>query len=134
MKHQNLLKFSAWDYSLSVVIHVLMRSICKWLKFAISHHCRLSQRQISHLYRPLTYAGAPIKEPVYAKPGRLELKIMAGKRVYLNLSRQLQPLESYAIESLNMKGSMRGQNGQILALIQTPMVKLNACSVVGYLG
>ena len=32
-----------------------------------------------------------------------ELKIMAGKRVYLNLSRQLQPLESYAIESLNMK-------------------------------
>lgn len=63
-----------------------------------------------------------------------ELKIMAGKRVYPNLSRQLQPLESYAIESLNMKGSMRGQNGQILALIQTPDGEIERVQRGSYLG
>ena len=34
-----------------------------------------------------------------------ELKIMAGKRVYPNFSRAPQPLESYALEALNMKGA-----------------------------
>ncbi len=36
---------------------------------------------------------------------------MAGKRVYPNFNRQPQPLESYALETLNMKGSLRNQSG-----------------------
>ena len=59
---------------------------------------------------------------------------MAGKRVYPNLSRQLQPLESYAIESLNMKGSMRNQSGQILALIQTPDGEIERVQRGNYMG
>lgn len=57
------------------------------------------------------YSAHQLKSPFL--PGSLaaELQIMAGKRVYPNLSRQPQPLESYAIESLNMKGSMRSQTG-----------------------
>ena len=58
---------------------------------------------------------------------------MAGKRVYPNLARQLQPLENYALESLTMKGSMR-QNGQILALIQTPDGEIERIQRGSYMG
>jgi type IV pilus assembly protein PilP len=63
-----------------------------------------------------------------------ELKIMAGKRVYPNFARQPQPLESYALESLNMKGSMRSQSGQILALIQTPDGEIERVQVGSFMG
>ena len=66
------------------------------------------------------YSAHQLKSPFLPSSLAAELRVMAGKRVYPNLSRQLQPLESYAIESLNMKGSMRSQAGQIVALIQTP--------------
>ena len=59
---------------------------------------------------------------------------MAGKRVYPNFNRQPQPLESYALESLNMKGSMRSQNGKILALIQTPDGQVERVQVGSYMG
>ena len=59
---------------------------------------------------------------------------MAGKRVYPNLSRQPQPLESYAIESLNMKGSLRSQSGRITALIQTPDGEIERVQHGSYLG
>lgn len=80
------------------------------------------------------YSAHQLKSPFI--PGSLaaELKIMAGKRVYPNLSRQLQPLESYAIESLNMKGSMRSQAGQVLALIQTPDGEIERVQRGSYMG
>ena len=59
-----------------------------------------------------------------------ELKIMAGKRVYPNFNRQPQPLESYALESLNMKGSMRGKSNDTIALIQTPDAQIERVQVV----
>ena len=59
---------------------------------------------------------------------------MAGKRVYPNLSRQLQPLESYPLETLTMKGSMRNQAGQILALIQTPDGEVERIQRGSYMG
>ena len=63
-----------------------------------------------------------------------ELKIMAGKRVYPNFNRQPQPLESYALEALNMKGSMRGKQNDTIALIQTPDGQIERVQVGSYLG
>lgn len=80
------------------------------------------------------YAAHQLKSPFLPSSLAAELKIMSGKRVYPNLSRQLQPLESYAIESLNMKGSMRGQSGQILALIQTPDGEIERIQRGSYMG
>ena len=81
-----------------------------------------------------SYAAHQLKSPFLPSSLAAELKIMAGKRVYPNLSRQLQPLESYAIETLNMKGSMRSQNGKILALIQTPDGQVERVQVGSYMG
>ncbi|CAB1208130.1 pilus assembly protein PilP [Acinetobacter bouvetii] len=80
------------------------------------------------------YSAHQLKSPFVPSSLAAELKIMAGKRVYPNLSRQLQPLESYAIESLNMKGSMRSQSGQILALIQTPDGEIERVQRGSYMG
>lgn len=80
------------------------------------------------------YAAHQLKSPFLPSSLAAELRIMAGKRVYPNLSRQLQPLESYAIESLNMKGSMRSQSGQILALIQTPDGEIERVQRGSYMG
>ncbi len=80
------------------------------------------------------YAAHQLKSPFLPSSLAAELKIMSGKRVYPNLSRQLQPLESYAIESLNMKGSMRSQSGQILALIQTPDGEIEQIQRGSYMG
>jgi type IV pilus assembly protein PilP len=80
------------------------------------------------------YAAQQLRSPFM--PGSLasELKIMAGKRVYPNLNRQLQPLESYPIENLNLKGSLRNQSGQIMALIQTPDGQVERVQVGNYMG
>ncbi len=80
------------------------------------------------------YSAHQLKSPFLPSSLAAELKIMSGKRVYPNLSRQLQPLESYAIESLNMKGSMRSQSGQILALIQTPDGEIERIQRGSYMG
>ena len=66
------------------------------------------------------YSAHQLKSPFMPSSLAAELKIMAGKRVYPNFNRQPQPLESYALESLNMKGSMRGKTNETIALIQTP--------------
>ena len=80
------------------------------------------------------YSAHQLKSPFL--PGSLaaELQIMAGKRVYPNLSRQPQPLESYALESLNMKGSMRGKGNNTIALIQTPDGQVERVQVGSYVG
>lgn len=80
------------------------------------------------------YSAHQLKSPFLPSSLAAELRVMAGKRVYPNLSRQLQPLESYAIESLNMKGSMRSQAGQIVALIQTPDGEIERIQRGSYMG
>lgn len=80
------------------------------------------------------YAAHQLKSPFMPSSLAAELKIMAGKRVYPNFSRQPQPLESYALESLNMKGSMRSQSGQTLGLIQTPDGEIERVQIGNYMG
>lgn len=80
------------------------------------------------------YAAHQLKSPFLPSSLAAELKIMAGKRVYPNFTRQLQPLESYALESLNMKGSMKNQAGQIVALIQTPDSEIERIQRGSYMG
>ena len=80
------------------------------------------------------YAAHSLKSPFLPSSLAAELKIMAGKRVYPNLNRQPQPLESYALETLNMKGSMRNQFGQTLALIQTPDGEVERIQRGSYMG
>ena len=80
------------------------------------------------------YAGHQIRSPFLPSSLAAELKLMAGKRVYPNLSREKQPLESYPLESLNMKGSLNGKSGNILALIQTPDREVERVQVGSYMG
>lgn len=80
------------------------------------------------------YAAHQLKSPFLPSSLAAELKIMAGKKVYPNFSRQLQPLESYALETLNMKGSMKNQAGQIVALIQTPDSEIERIQRGSYMG
>ena len=81
-----------------------------------------------------SYSAMQLKSPFLPSSLAAELKIMAGKRVYPNFNRQHQPLESYALESLNMKGSMRNNSGQILALIQTPDGQIERVQKGSYMG
>ena len=80
------------------------------------------------------YSAHQLKSPFMPSSLAAELKIMAGKRVYPNFNRQPQPLESYALESLNMKGSMRGKTNETIALIQTPDRQIERVQVGNYLG
>ncbi|MFM7811835.1 MAG: pilus assembly protein PilP [Acinetobacter junii] len=80
------------------------------------------------------YSAHQLKSPFMPSSLAAELKIMAGKRVYPNFKRQPQPLESYALESLNMKGSMRGKTNETIALIQTPDRQIERVQVGNYLG
>jgi len=52
------------------------------------------------------YSAQQLRSPFLPNSLANELKIMSGKRVYPNFSRQPQPLESYPLESLTLKGSM----------------------------
>lgn len=67
-----------------------------------------------------TYSAQQLRSPFLPSSLAQELKIMSGKRVYPNLARQKQDLENYPLESLTLKGSLKGNNGQVLGLIQTP--------------
>ena len=80
------------------------------------------------------YAAHQLKSPFMPRSLAAELKIMSGKRVYPNFNRQPQPLESYALESLNMKGSMRGKGNNTIALVQTPDGQVERVQVGSYLG
>ena len=80
------------------------------------------------------YAAHQLKSPFMPSSLAAELKIMSGKQVYPNFNRQPQPLESYALETLNMKGSMRNQSGQTLALIQTPDGEVERIQRGSYMG
>ncbi|MFC2995486.1 pilus assembly protein PilP [Acinetobacter sichuanensis] len=80
------------------------------------------------------YSAQQLRSPFLPSSLANELKIMAGKRVYPNLARQPEQLESYALESLNFKGSMKAQSGQIVGLIQTPDGKVERVQKGNYLG
>lgn len=80
------------------------------------------------------YAAHQLKSPFMPSSLAAELKIMAGKQVYPNFNRQPQPLESYALESLNMKGSMRGKGNNTIALVQTPDGQVERVQVGSYVG
>ncbi|MEB3753208.1 pilus assembly protein PilP [Acinetobacter sp. MD2(2019)] len=80
------------------------------------------------------YSAQNIRSPFLQSSLYTELKVMAGKRVYPDLSRQQQPLESYALETLSMKGSMKDIHGNIVALIQTPDGDISRVQVGNYMG
>ena len=80
------------------------------------------------------YSAQQLRSPFLPGSIAKELKIMSGKRVYPNFSRQAQPLESYALESLSLKGSIKNSAGQIVALIQTPDGEIERVQTGSYLG
>lgn len=80
------------------------------------------------------YSAQQLRSPFLPSSLANELKIMSGKRVYPNFSRSAQPLESYALETLNMKGSMKASSGQVVALIQTPDGEIERIQRGSYLG
>lgn len=80
------------------------------------------------------YAAQNLRSPFLPQSLYTELKTMAGKRVYPNFSRQPQPLESYALESITFKGSLRNTSGQISGLIQTPDGQVEQVQVGNYMG
>lgn len=80
------------------------------------------------------YAAQQLRSPFLPNSLANELKIMSGKQVYPNFSRPQQPLESYPLENLNLKGSLKGQKGEILALIQTPDGEIEKVQRGNYLG
>ena len=80
------------------------------------------------------YSAQQLRSPFLPSSLANELKIMSGKRVYPNFSRQPQPLESYPLESLSLKGSMKGNAGQIVGLIQTPDGEIERVQRGNYMG
>lgn len=80
------------------------------------------------------YSAQQLRSPFLPSSLANELKIMSGKRVYPNFSRQAQPLESYPLESLTLKGSMKGNTGQIVGLIQTPDGEIERVQRGNYMG
>lgn len=81
-----------------------------------------------------SYAGYQLKSPFIPTSLAEELRVRAGKRVYPNLSRPLQPLENYALEDLIMKGTMRDVAGNIVALVRTPDGELEKVQRGSYMG
>ena len=80
------------------------------------------------------YSAQQLRSPFLPSSLANELKIMSGKRVYPNFSRQAQPLENYPLESLTLKGSMKGNTGQIVGLIQTPDGEIERVQRGNYMG
>ena len=81
-----------------------------------------------------SYAGYQLKSPFIPTSVANELKVMAGKRVYPNLSRPLQPLESYTLEQLFMKGTMKNAAVGVIALIRTPDGEVTQVQTGSYMG
>lgn len=80
------------------------------------------------------YSAQQLRSPVLPSSLANELKIMSGKRVYPNLSRPKQPLESFPLETLSFKGSFKGKNGAVLALIHSPDGEIERVQRGNYLG
>ncbi|MFU8926188.1 pilus assembly protein PilP [Acinetobacter puyangensis] len=81
-----------------------------------------------------SYSSFQLKSPFVPTSIANELRVMSGKRVYPNLARPLQPLESYALEELLMKGTMRGASGNIIALVRSPDGEIEQVQKGSYMG
>lgn len=79
------------------------------------------------------YSSGRLKSPFVPASVANELRVMAGRRVYPNLSRPLQPLETYALEELVMKGTLK-TSGKIVALIKTPDGQIEQIRRGNYMG
>ena len=80
------------------------------------------------------YSAQQLRSPFLPNSLANELKVMSGKQVYPNFSRQPQPLESYPLESLTLKGSMKGTVGQTVGLIKTPDGEIERVQRGNYMG
>lgn len=80
------------------------------------------------------YSALQLRSPFIQNSLAAELKLMAGKQVFPNLSRQPQPLESYPLESLSFKGSLKNNADKIIALIHTPDGDIERVQVGSYMG
>lgn len=81
------------------------------------------------------YAAHQLRSPFLSDSLANELKHRAGKnKIAPNLSRPLQVLEHYALESLSMKGSFKNSQGQMLALIATPNQNVEPVLLGSYMG
>ncbi|GAB3050037.1 pilus assembly protein PilP [Acinetobacter apis] len=80
------------------------------------------------------YAAQNLRSPFLPSSLYRELSLNAGKRVYPNLSRQAEPLESFPLESLLMRGTMKNAKGQLIALIQAPTKQVYRVEVGSHLG
>jgi type IV pilus assembly protein PilP len=80
------------------------------------------------------YSAQQLRSPFLPNSLANELKVMSGKQVYPNFSRQPQPLESYPLESLTLKGSMKGTVGQTVGLIKTPDGEVERVQRGNYMG
>lgn len=80
------------------------------------------------------YAAQNFRNPYLPNSMADELKVMAGKQVFPNVNRQTQPLESYELDKLIMKGSLKSRTGQVIALIQTPDGQIERVQRGNYLG
>ncbi|MFT4021880.1 MAG: pilus assembly protein PilP [Acinetobacter sp.] len=80
------------------------------------------------------YSAQHLRNPFLPNSLYTELKVMAGKQVYPDLSRKPQPLEAYALETLKMKGTMHKAAASLVALIQTPDGNIQPVYVGNYMG
>lgn len=79
------------------------------------------------------YSSGQLKSPFVPTSIANEMRVMAGKRVYPNRSRAMQPLENYALEELLVKGTMR-KAGRMVALIRTPDGQIEMVGYGYYMG
>jgi type IV pilus assembly protein PilP len=63
-----------------------------------------------------------------------ELKVMAGRRVMPDLSRPRQQLESFPIESLRMRGTIRHPKGPLFGLVESPDGSVVRIQLGNYMG
>lgn len=80
------------------------------------------------------YSAQHLRNPFFPSSLANELTALSGKRVYPDLSRDKQPLEHYALDSLGFKGSLKGNANNIIALIQSPDLEIERVQVGSYLG
>ncbi|MFB2538281.1 MULTISPECIES: pilus assembly protein PilP [unclassified Acinetobacter] len=80
------------------------------------------------------YGAFAMKSPFISTSLANEMRVMAGRRVYPNPNRIKQPLESYPLEDLIMKGTMYRPGVGIVALILSKDGEITPVQRGNYLG
>ena len=129
--------------SLSVVCSILIVSGCKTRVEEVQQEMNAIRIQsplpieAAPVFTPVPmyeYAAQQFRNPFLPNSLAIELKTMAGKQVFPNLNRQPQPLESFELEKLTMKGSLKDKSGEILALLKTPDGQIERVQRGNYIG